>query len=63
MLFVNDDVATGTDNVPSMSAPETAPIKSAETERSSTVQESGSTTVSILPNVSSRILKELKESS
>ena len=53
-VVVNDDVATGTDNVPSVSAPETAPVESAETESSSTAQQSGSTTVSILPNVSSR---------
>ena len=51
---INDDVATGTDNVPSVSAPETAPVESAETESSSSVQQSGSPTVSILPNVSSR---------
>ena len=37
-----------------VSAPETAPVESAETESSSTVQQSGSTTVSILLNVSSR---------
>ena len=53
-VVVNDDIATGTDNVPRVSAPETAPVESAETESSSTVQQSGSTTVSILLNVSSR---------
>ena len=53
-VVVNDDVATGTDNVPSVSAPETAPVKSAKTESSSSVQQSGLTTVSILSNVSSR---------
>ena len=52
-VVVNDD-ATGTDNVPSVSAPEMAPVESAETESSSSVQQSGSTTVSTPPNVSSR---------
>ena len=53
-VVVNDDNATGTDSVPSVSAPETAPAESAETESSSSVQQSGSTTVSTPPNVSSR---------
>ena len=52
-IVVNAD-ETGTDNVPSVSAPETAPVESAENASSSTVQESSSTTVSTPPNVSSR---------
>ena len=53
-VVVSDDNETGTDNVPSVSAPETAPVESAENGSSSSVQQSSLTTVSIPPNVSSR---------
>ena len=53
-VVVNDDNETGSDNVPSVSAPETAPVESAENGSSSSVQQSSLITVSIPPNVSSR---------
>ena len=50
---VSDDNETGTDNVPSVSDPETAPVESAENGSSSSEQQSSLTTVSTPPNVSS----------
>ena len=46
-VIVDDDEETGTDNVPSVSAHEMAPVESAENASSSTLQESNSTTVSV----------------
>ena len=51
---VSDDNETGTDNVPSVSNPEIAPVESAENGSSSSGQQSSLTTVSTPPNVSSR---------
>jgi len=53
-VVVSDDNETGTDNVPSVSDPETAPVESAENGSSSSEQQSSLTTVSIPPTVSSR---------